>query len=104
MLQRIGLYRLGVEALRKLIDMSEDLCDRFALPADALLGALKLTVTGGRQVFIDNHKGILSYSDERVLLSTGKGKLLIYGQALRLETMTAGQLLINGKIQRVEWE
>ena len=48
---------------------AESLADRLDLPQDALLGSGKLTVAAGRQVFIENHCGILEYGTERICVA-----------------------------------
>ena len=77
---------------------------RLELPEEALLGALKLTVTGGRQALVENHRGLLDYSEERILISAIKGKLAISGTGLSLAAMNKSELLVKGRIQSVEWE
>lgn len=101
---RIDLYSQGVEILKKLIDRAEDLGDLFDLPAEAFAGSAKISVTAGKHALIDNHKGVLAFSDSQVLVSCARGRLAISGSSLRLDTMSASQLLVSGKIQRVEWE
>ena len=55
---------------------AESLADRLDLPQDALLGSGKLTVAAGRQVFIENHCGILNTARSAyVLRSTAAGSL-----------------------------
>ena len=38
------------------------------LPKDSLLGASIITVTGNTDIFVENYKGILEYSNELILL------------------------------------
>ena len=38
------------------------------LPKDSLLGASIITVTGENDIFVENYKGILQYSDDLILL------------------------------------
>lgn len=53
---------------------AESLADRLDLPQDALLGSGKLTVAAGRQVFIENHCGILEYGTERICVAFDRGR------------------------------
>ena len=102
--RRIGLYRTEVKRLKRLQNAAEDISDLLELPADALAGSIKLSVTGGRHALIENHCGLLSFSDSEVILAASRGKLVIRGSGLRLGIMTAGQLSVSGKIQNVELE
>ena len=86
---------------RKLLAL--DLSEKLQLPEEALLGAAKLTVTAGRRVLIENHRGILEYSTEYIAVSTGKGRIGLNGSELRLLAMSGRELLVGGRIQSVEW-
>lgn len=100
----IDLYGQEVAALKKIGILAADLAERLELPEDALLSAAKLSLTAGRRALIENHKGILEYGTERILISTGRGKISLSGSELRLVAMSKSQLLISGRIQNVEWE
>lgn len=100
----IDLYGQEVAALKKIGILAADLAERLELPEDALLSAAKLSLTAGRRALVENHKGILEYGTERILISTGRGKISLSGSELRLVAMSKSQLLISGKIQNVEWE
>ena len=75
-----------------------------ALPEDALLGTAKLTVTGGKRLLVENHRGVMDYGRERIVVSLGRGKLNISGTELVIAAMNRRELLIRGRIQSVEWE
>lgn len=81
-----------------------ELADRLDMPEDILLGAAKLTISAGRKALVENHRGVLEYSEERIVVASGRGKLSITGTKLRLAAMNRAELLITGKIQGVEWE
>ena len=45
--------------MKKLRELPYELADKLELPEDVLLGSGKLTVTGGRNAAIENHRGVL---------------------------------------------
>ena len=100
----IDLYGQGVAALKKIGTITQDLSERLSLPEDALLGAAKLTVTAGRKTLIENHRGILEYGTEHIVISTGRGKISLSGSGMKLMAMNKSELLISGEIKNVEWE
>ena len=81
-----------------------NLAERLELPQEALAGAARLTVTGGRRALIENHRGILEYGGERIAVSTSQGRLIVSGAGLRLLAMNRHELLIGGAVQDVEWD
>lgn len=90
--------------MKRIKELPLELADRLELPEEALLGCAKLTVTGGRKVLVENHKGVVDYGKERIVISVGRGKLNINGSELNLSAMNKQELLISGRIQSVEWE
>lgn len=83
---------------------AELLAQTLELPEEALTGAAKLSVTAGKRALVENHRGILSYGEERIVLRVARGKLCINGSGLRLLAMTEERIYIGGRIQCVEWE
>ena len=89
--------------MKKRSALPVELCDRLELPPETA-GAAKLTVTDGRLALVENHRGLLEYGEERMIVSCIKGKIIIYGSELRLVGMNADELAIAGSIKSVEWE
>ena len=75
----------------------------FDLPADLVAGVPHVEVLGNRQLYMENHRGIISYSDQEIAVS-GDGMILrVQGEQLTLVSMTGDALRIQGAIRRVEW-
>jgi len=75
----------------------------FDLPADVVAGLPRLEMVGSRQLYVEHHAGILSYSREQIDANTAAGILRVMGEDLSLLAMTAGELRIGGTIRAVEW-
>ena len=75
----------------------------FDLPADLVAGLIHLEVLGDRQLYMENHRGIISYSDQEIAVSGGGVILRVHGEGLTLVSMTGNALRIQGDIRRVEW-
>ena len=82
----------------------EDLADRFDLPAEALAGVPRITLTGSGRVLIENHRGLLAYTGELVEVSGGRLRIRIRGDGLTLRAMDQDSLLITGTIFGVDTE
>ena len=75
----------------------------FDLPVDLVTGMPHVEVLGNRQFYMENHRGIISYSDREISIS-GSGMILqVKGAELVLVSMTAQALRIRGEIERIEW-
>lgn len=75
----------------------------FDLPADIVAGLPHLEMVGQRQLYLEHHTGLLSYSTERIDANTTAGVLRVTGRELSLIAMTAEELRIGGRIEAVVW-
>lgn len=73
------------------------------LPKDSLLGASIVTVTGNTDAFVENYKGIIEYTDCRILLQGKTCKIEICGQRLRIVYYTNEDMKICGRIEAVRY-
>lgn len=75
----------------------------FDLPADVVAGLPRLEMVGGRQLYLEHHTGLLSYTEEQIDANTAAGVLRVKGKRLTLLAMTAGELRIGGELHSLEW-
>jgi len=105
-LGRIRIARQGGFSMAKR-ERKEGVLERCAqaldLPAEAV-GIPRLELVGRYQLRMENHKGILAYGTEEVMVNGGKLVFRVKGSDLELKAMTADELLIVGKITSVEVE
>jgi len=90
--------------MRKIKQLPFDLAEKTSLPPEILPGAATVHLTAGRQALVEEQRGVLEYSAERVVLALSRGKLILSGSGLRLNAMNGGELMIVGRIERLEWE
>ena len=75
--------------------------DAMEIPKELLKGYSRVTIIGAEDIWIENYKGILEYSEEIMRLSND---ICIYGQNLSVEEITSEDILIVGKINNIEFE
>ena len=85
-------------------EYAESAIKRLNLPGEILAGELKLSVTGGKRALLENHRGILSFDREQIILATQKGRVQLRGENLYLAEMCEDWLVVCGKIRMMEWE
>ena len=73
------------------------------LPKDTMLGASIVTLTGNREAFIENYKGILEYTKELIVLQGTNSKLCFEGRQLAIEYYTNEDMKISGSIDAVRY-
>lgn len=73
------------------------------LPQDLFLGLANLSLCGNRELYISNHRGILSYGQEEMLILVKDYQIQIKGKALCIISYSKEELTIQGYIRSVEF-
>lgn len=82
----------------------EIIADKMALPKDVLLDLPRVSVCGDKEIFIENHKGILEYTESVIRIKMHDGIMNINGGKLRIILMEQDRLVINGDFSGIEYE
>lgn len=75
----------------------------FALPSDVILELPRITLVGHIHAYIENHQGLVTYSDSELRLKTNKGFIQITGSSFVLKMMLPEEILLEGKITEVKF-
>lgn len=82
--------------------------ERFAealeMPKDIISNCSKITSYNDNQVIIENYKGILEYTNEKIRIKTPDKILCLCGESLFINAITENDILIEGKFHNVGWE
>lgn len=73
------------------------------LPKDILRGDMRITLTGNREVWIENYKGILEYSEECILLQGKNGRVQFEGKRLTIDYYTNEDMKLTGRIMCIKY-
>lgn len=84
-------------------DWKKQMVQHLELPKDLLLGAVLIHVTGQSEMEVENYRGILFYSRERVRLSVKDGQLEVTGQDLNIEYYSNDNMKITGCIRQISY-
>lgn len=82
--------------------LREKTAQLFDLPMDVIAGVPKVELVGDGELRMENHKGILSCTEEEILVSGGIYLVKITGERLEVRAMTGVEILVTGKIFGVE--
>lgn len=85
--------RAALRRFAEAIDMPSDLI--FCLP--------KFIITGSEEIYIENYRGIISYSESEIKINTSKFPVKISGDKMFITQIAAEEITISGKIKSVEF-
>ncbi|GAB4073409.1 sporulation protein YqfC [Barrientosiimonas marina] len=79
------------------------LSKHFSLPSDVMMELPRITMIGQLHIYIENHKGLMVYSETELKLKTNKGYIQITGTAFVLKMMLPEEILLEGNIEEVKF-
>ena len=62
----------------------------------------RITAVGGHSLLVENHTGIATFTDTRIVLNSRAGAVCAMGSGLSLSCARAGAVIIRGDIRRIE--
>lgn len=81
----------------------ENLIDSLKFPKDICMGAMKVTMTGNREAWIENYRGILEYTENLILLQGKTCQVCFEGSGLSVDYYTNEDMKISGCISCVRY-
>lgn len=75
----------------------------FDVPPELLTRLPHVETMGNGEFYMENHRGIVSYSGEEIDIGAESMVVRLFGEQLELVAMTGDALRIRGKLHRVEW-
>jgi sporulation protein YqfC len=75
--------------------------NNFTLDMDVLRNATLIHVQDNIRVHVENHKGIIEYSVDKVRINTRNGVVSIVGSDLYLKEIDMTDILVFGKIKSI---
>lgn len=71
------------------------------LPQDVMMDLPRITMIGQLHIYIENHRGLLAFTDSEVRLMLKNGQLLIKGTGFVIKTILPEEIMLEGKIDKV---
>ena len=81
----------------------ENLVESLQLPKDLLLGSVLLTITGQKEAYIENYRGIIEYTSQQIRLQTKTCQLIIIGCNLSIDYYSNEEMKITGMIYEIKY-
>ena len=83
--------------------IKKNIADALELPQDIVLDLPKITMVGNLQLCVENHKGIIEYTNNQIRIYTKLGILRVLGKNLLLKNIVLEEIVIVGEIKQVEF-
>ncbi|MEH7376450.1 MULTISPECIES: sporulation protein YqfC [Bacillaceae] len=77
------------------------MAEKMDLPQDVMMDLPRITMVGQIHVYIENHRGLLVFTDKELRLLLKQGQLLIKGKSFVIKTILPEEILLEGKIEQV---
>ncbi len=77
--------------------------DMLELPKDLVLDLPRLIIIGQKELYLENHKGIIEYSDSCIKINLARGFLEIIGEDMEIRLIMQDEVSIIGRIAKVQF-
>ncbi|MGE5581587.1 MAG: YabP/YqfC family sporulation protein [Bacillota bacterium] len=82
--------------------VSQKLAQFLDIPLDTVIDWPQVTLSGNRNLTVINHRGIIEYDQSVVRINTRFGEIKISGSGLALISALKDEIIVEGKIGRIE--
>ncbi|MBQ9491453.1 MAG: sporulation protein YqfC [Firmicutes bacterium] len=90
------IFKVNQNIKKKLVNTLE-------LPKEIIFNLPLITIVGNEEINIENYKGVIEYSPEKIRINTECGVLKINGEKLSFKQITAENIIVTGIIQTLEY-
>ncbi len=81
----------------------EKIAEMTDIPKDFMMNLPRVTILGNREIYVDNYKGLLEYSQETISLATTNKIIIIKGAELMITRIVEEAVFVGGNIFSVEF-
>lgn len=79
----------------------EALAEKMEIPRDVMMNIPKITLTGDRDMLIENHKGIEAFHEKMIQVNSKLGSIIIEGEGLEIVYIGGATLALRGCINKI---
>ncbi len=72
-------------------------------PPDVIGELPRITMMGNLQMYMENHRGIIRFTDQLLVLRIAAGRLEITGEQLIIKAISKDEVYVTGKIIKVHY-
>ncbi len=64
---------------------------------------MRITLTGNREVWIENYRGLLEYTNQSIILQAKNCKVQFEGKALNIDYYTNEDMKLTGRLLSIKY-
>ena len=83
--------------------MSRTVIDILELPKDILFGIPYLTFHGNLELIIENHRGLINYSETEIIVMAKDNSILVKGVDMVIDEYSKDSIIIRGPLDEVRF-
>jgi len=100
---RVKKKRSSNEKGHKSYKVREKLTGMLELPKEVLLNIPKVTMLGYKEILIENYKGIIECTENKIRINTSVGMLIIDGANMTIREISSEDVMIEGDIDKIKF-
>lgn len=85
------------------MSIKELIANTLELPREIVLNLPSLKIVGDREINIENHQGIVEYTNELLRIKTSIGIIKVIGMGLIIGEINKEELFITGTVQSISF-
>ncbi len=88
---------------KRLEDAKSTVSEMFDLPREIMLNLPRITMIGNNQMIVENHKGVIEYTPERIRVNSSIGVIRVQGKDMKLKNIATDDIMITGGMKAIEF-
>ncbi len=85
----------------KVNKLKEAFAEKLEIPRDVVMNIPKITLTGDRDMLIENHKGIEAFHEKMIQVNSKLGLITIEGEGLEIVYIGGATIALRGSINKI---
>lgn len=78
--------------------------NKLDIPREIIKNSYKVIIDGNEFLTVENHKGIVKFDNDEVILRVDSGLLIMYGNNFNIVYISGNTLKLNGFLMGVKYE
>lgn len=85
------------------LTVKEKVAKLLEIPGEIVSDRPKITTVGRREVYVENYKSIVAFSEELVKINSQHGMITITGKNMKIREITSEDIIIYGDIDNIDY-